>query len=250
MSGAPVGSPSTQPDSLRDVRAVVFDTFGTVVDWRSSLLEQFEAFGRERGIRADWTGLVDAWRSGYEASKDKVRTGAVPWTNLDGLHREALDELIDRFGIDGLDEADRDWLNRGWHRLNGWPDAVPGLTRLKRRYIIGPLSNGNVALLVNMAKHAGLPWDMIFSTELFRRYKPHPDTYLGVGRLLGLEPRQVMLVAAHNYDLRAAQDLGLRTAFIPRPREYGPLQRRDFEPEGDWDLVAHDLNHLAEQLSE
>jgi 2-haloacid dehalogenase len=192
--------------------------------------------------------LVDAWRGGYEASKDKVRTGTVPWTNLDDLHRKALDELVEWFGIEGLDEADRDWLNRGWHRLNGWPDAVEGLTRLKRRYIIGPLSNGNVALLVNMAKHAGLPWDMIFSTELFRRYKPHPDTYLGVGRLLGLEPRQVMLVAAHNYDLRAAQDLGLRTAFIPRPQEYGPLQRRDFAPEGDWDLVAHDLNHLAEQL--
>jgi 2-haloacid dehalogenase len=129
MSGAPVGSPSAQPDSLRDVRAVVFDTFGTVVDWRSSLIEQFEAFGRERGIRADWTGLVDAWRSGYEASKDKVRTGTVPWTNLDDLHREALDDLVERFGIDGLDEADRDWLNRGWHRLKGWPDAVEGLIR-------------------------------------------------------------------------------------------------------------------------
>ena len=251
-SDGPIGTQTRLMESpantLEEVRAVVCDTFGTVVDWRSSLIEQFEAFGRERGIPADWAGLVDAWRGGYEASKDKVRTEAVPWTNLDDLHREALDDLIKRSGIDGLDEADRDWLNRGWHRLKGWPDAVEGLTRLKRRYIIGPLSNGNVALLVNMAKHAGLPWDMIFSTELFRRYKPHPDTYLGVGRLLGLEPREVMLAAAHNYDLRAAQGLGLRTAFLARPQEYGPHQTKDLGPEGDWDLVVRDLVELAERL--
>jgi 2-haloacid dehalogenase len=236
------------PSGLREVKAVVFDTFGTVVDWRSSLIGQFEAFGRQRGIPADWVGLVDAWRGGYEASKDKVRTGAIPWTNLDNLHREALDGLIEAAGIKGLTEADRDWLNRGWHRLQGWPDAVEGLTRLKRRFVIGPLSNGNVALLVGMAKHAGLPWDMIFSTELFQRYKPHPDTYLGVGRLLGLAPQEVMLAAAHNYDLAAAQALGLRTAFIPRPQEYGPHQCRDFGPERDWDLVVGDLVDLAERL--
>ena len=176
---------------------------------------------------------------------DNVRLGTVPWTNLDDRHREALDGLIAQFGIEGLDEADRDWLNRGWHRLNGWPDAVEGLTRLKSRFIIGPLSNGNVALLVNMAKHAGLPWDMIFSAELFQRYKPHPDTYLGVGRLLGLRPPEVMLVAAHNYDLKAAQDLGLRTAFVPRPQEYGPRQSRDLAPQGAWDLVVRDLVDLA-----
>ena len=248
MSGTPASSCGSRPERLRDVKAVIFDTFGIVDNWRSSLIEQFEAFGFQRSVPADWSGLVDAWRGGYEASKDKVRTEAVPWTNLDDLHREALDELVERFGIDGLDEADRNWLNRGWHRLKGWPDAVEGLTRLKRRYVIGPLSNGNVALLVNMAKYAGLPWDMIFSAELFRRYKPHPDTYLGVGRLLGLDPGQVMLAAAHNYDLRAAQHLGLRTAFIPRPQKYGPLQSRDFEPEGDWDLAVRNLNHLAEQL--
>ena len=248
MSGTPASSCGSKPERLRDVKAVVFDTFGTVVDWRSGLIEQFEAFGRERGIPADWTGLVDAWRGGYEAYKDKVRTEAVPWTNLDDLHREALDGLIGRFGIADLGPADRDWLNRGWHRLNGWPDAVEGLTRLKSRFIIGPLSNGNVALLVNMAKHAGLPWDMIFSAELFQQYKPHPDTYLGVGRLLGLEPAEVMLAAAHNYDLQAAQDVGLCTAFIPRAQEYGPRQNRDFGPEGAWDLVAHDLIDLAERL--
>lgn len=237
-----------RPLPLRRVKAIVFDTFGTVVDWRSSLVGQFEVFGRQRAIRADWTGLVDAWRGGYEASKDKVRTGAIPWTNLDALHREALDALIASLGITGLTPADQDWLNRGWHRLDAWPDAVEGLSRLKRDFMIGPLSNGNVSLLVNMAKHAGLPWDMIFSTELFRRYKPHPDTYLGVGRLLGLEPGETMLAAAHNYDLRAAQRLGLRTAFIPRPHEYGPGQTVDLVPEGDWDLVARDLVDLAEQM--
>jgi 2-haloacid dehalogenase len=234
---------------LDGVKAVVFDTFGTVVDWRGSLIQDFQEFGRRRGIAADWAGLVDAWRGGYEAMKDTVRTGAVPWTNLDALHRDALDRLIADFGVEGLDDADRQWLNRGWHRLKGWPDAVEGLTRLKSRFIIGPLSNGNVALLVNMAKHAGLPWDMIFSVELFRRYKPHPDTYLGVGRLLDLEPYEVMLAAAHNYDLRAAQQVGLRTAFIPRPQEYGPRQSRDFEPEGAWDVVASDLVDLADQLA-
>ena len=255
MSETPAGLPAAEPrpgealpDTLRYVKAVVFDTFGTVVDWRSSLIEQFEEFGRQRGIAADWIGLVDAWRGGYEASKDKVRTGAVPWTNLDDLHREALDGLIERFGIEGLDEADRDWLNRGWHRLKGWPDAVEGLARMKRRFIIGPLSNGNVALLVNMAKYAGLPWDMIFSAELFRHYKPHPDTYLGVCRLLGLQPWEVMLAAAHNYDLLAAQKLGLRTAFVARPQEYGPRQTKDLGPEGDWDLVARDLVDLAVRL--
>ena len=234
--------------ALGEVKAIVFDTFGTVVDWRGNLIQDFQAFGASRGIAADWAGLVDAWRGGYEAMKDRVRTGAVAWTNLDTLHREALDRLIADLGIEGLDEADRRWLNRGWHRLNGWPDAVEGLTRLKSRFIIGPLSNGNVALLVNMAKHAGLPWDMIFSVELFRHYKPHPDTYLGVGRLLDLEPDEVMLAAAHNYDLRAAQQVGLRTAFIPRPQEYGPRQSRDLGPEGAWDVVAGDLIDLADQL--
>ena len=248
LSAAEPSPGKTLPETLRQLKVVVFDTFGTVVDWRSSLIEQFEDFGRQRGIAADWVGLVDAWRGGYEASMNKVRIGAVPWTKLDDLHRETLDRLIERFGIEGLDEADRNWLNRGWHRLKGWPDAVEGLTRIKQRFIIGPLSNGNVALLVNMAKYAGLPWDMIFSAELFRHYKPDRETYLGVCRLLDLEPDEVMLTAAHNYDLGAAQNLGLRTAFVARPQEYGPLQTKDFGPEGNWDLVARDLVDLAAQL--
>ncbi|MBV8868159.1 MAG: HAD-IA family hydrolase, partial [Acetobacteraceae bacterium] len=153
--------------------------------------------------------------------------------------------LIEEFGVAGLSEADRQHINRGWHRLNPWPDSVPGLTRLKRRFIIGPLSNGNVSLLTNMAKHAGLPWDMVFGSDLFGHYKPDPETYLGVCRLLDLAPEQVMMAAAHNGDLAAARQCGLLTAFFPRPTEYGPHQSRDFKADADWDVVASDIEEMA-----
>ena len=228
--------------------AIVFDTFGTVVDWRGSLIAELTEFGRERGIEADWAALVDAWRRAYHPSMDRVRKGEQKWTLLDDLHRSSLDLLVGEFGIEGLTEADLRHINRGWHRLNPWPDSVPGLTRLKRRYIIGPLSNGNVGLLTNMAKHAGLPWDVIFGSDLFGHYKPDPETYLGVARLLGLEPSQVMMAAAHNSDLGHARRVGLMTAFFPRPNEYGPHQTRDFTAEQDWDVVAADIEDLAAQL--
>lgn len=233
---------------MQAIEAVLFDTFGTIVDWRSSLIGELTAFGRERGIDADWTALVDAWRGAYAPSMDRVRRGELPWTKLDDLHRASLETLVERFGIQGLAPADLDHLTRGWHRLAAWPDSVPGLVRLKRRFVIGPLSNGNVSLLVHMARHAGLPWDMVFAAEVFGHYKPDPETYLGACCLLSLEPAQVMLCAAHNYDLHAARALGLATAFIARPTEYGPAQSKDLAPESDWDLVAADVESLATQL--
>ncbi len=228
--------------------AIVFDTFGTVVDWRSSLIADLTGFGAARGVSADWAGLVDAWRAAYQPSMQRVRSGEVPWTRLDDLHRASLDRLIVEFKIEGLSEQDRRHINRGWHRLNPWPDAVPGLTRLKRRFIIGPLSNGNVSLLTNMAKHAGLPWDMVFGSDLFRHFKPDRETYLGVADLLDLEPGQVMMAAAHNNDLAAARTCGLLTAFFPRPTEYGPRQSRDHAAEASWDVVASDIEDMATQL--
>jgi len=227
---------------------IVFDTFGTVVDWRGSLIADLTAYGRTRGVTADWPALVDAWRAAYRPSMDRVRKGEVPWTKLDDLHRGSLDRLVADFGIKGLTEDDLVHINLGWHRLNGWPDAIPGLTRLKKKFIIGPLSNGNVSLLLNMAKHAGIPWDMIFGSDLFRHFKPDPETYLGVAEMMGLEPDQVMLGAAHNNDLASARKCGLMTAFFPRPSEYGPNQQRDFQAEQDWDIVARDIEDMATQL--
>lgn len=232
-----------------EVKAILFDVFGTVVDWRTSLIEELSAWGRDRLPRADWTGLVDHWRSAYAPSMACVRRGELAWTPLDALHRQTLDEIAPRYGVVGLSASEMDWVNRGWHRLRPWPDSVAGLTRLKRRYILSPLSNGNVALLVNMAKHAGLPWDLVLCAELFRHYKPDAEVYLGACALLGLLPAQVMLCAAHNGDLEAAQMLGMQTAFIPRPTEYGPLQSKDFDAEGQWDLVAPDLEGLADRLA-
>lgn len=227
------------------VKAILFDTFGSVVDWRSSLIADLTAFGAARSIAADWTALVDAWRANYAPSMDRVRRGEQPWTKLDDLHRTTLEHLVVQFAIPGLSDADLDHINRFWHRLSPWPDAIPGLTRLKSRYTIAPLSNGNVALLLNMAKHAAIPWDMICAAELFHHYKPDPETYLGAAALLGLAPGEVMMAAAHNGDLRAAQACGLKTAFFPRLTEYGPHQSRDFAADAPFDIIASDINDLA-----
>jgi len=228
--------------------AIVFDTFGSVVDWRGSLIADLTAFGKQRGIEADWPALVDAWRDAYHPSMDRVRKGSQPWTRLDDLHRASLDGLVAAFGIKGLTEQDLVHINLGWHRLNGWPDSVPGLTRLKTRFVIGPLSNGNVSLLTYMAKHAGLPWDMVFGSDLFGHFKPDPETYLGVAKLMDLAPDQVMMAAAHNGDLAAARKCGLMTAYFPRPNEYGPDRKRDYTATQDWDIVARDIEDLADQL--
>ena len=234
---------------LTEVKALVFDVFGTVVDWRTSLINDFTAWSQRRGVKGDWTALVDGWRGLYMGSMDEVRRHPERgYVILDVLHRRSLETLVAQLGIAGLTEADLDYLTKGWHRLHPWRDSVAGLTRLKSKYIISPLSNGNVALLTNMAKFAGLPWDLVMSAELFAHYKPDPETYLGAARLLGLTPGEVMMVAAHNNDLEAAQKNGLKTAFVARPTEYGPLQKRDFEATGAWDIVATDFAGIADRL--
>jgi 2-haloacid dehalogenase len=230
------------------VKALAFDVFGTVVDWRGSLIREGRALGRARGLDVDWAGFADAWRAGYRPALDRVRAGELPWTNVDALHRLILDDLLERHGIRGLRASDKDHLNRAWHRLRPWPDAVRGLKRLKKRFTIATLSNGNVALLVNLSKRGALPWDVILSAELFRRYKPDPETYLGAARLLGLEPSQVMMVAAHQDDLLAARRSGLRTAFVRRPRELGPGARREPSAGSRFDLGCDDFLDLAERL--
>lgn len=229
------------------VRALTFDVFGTVVDWRSTVIREGQALGRTKGLQANWAAFAEAWRDGYHPAMNRVRQGELPWTNLDGLHRMMLEDVLIRFGIEGLDEPEKDALNRVWHRLDPWPDAVAGLERLKQRFIVATLSNGNVGLLVNMAKRAGLPWDAVLSSELTGHYKPDREVYLKAAGLLGLRPGEVMMVAAHKPDLRGAASAGLRTAFVPRPREW-PDRRIDLSFEDSFDINARDFLDLAAQL--
>lgn len=230
------------------VEALVFDVFGTVVDWRTTLIRQLAQFGRDHRLQADWAGLADDWRAGYEPAMKKVRDGERPWTSLERLHRESLDALLPRHGLGALSDEQRETMVLFWHFLDPWPDALAGLERLHQKYILGTLSNGGVRLLADMARYARLPWDVIFSSDLFRRYKPDPAVYLGAAELLDTPPANVMLVAAHNYDLAAARKQGFKTAFVARPTEYGPRQSRDFKAESDWDYVAKDFVDLAERL--
>jgi len=231
-----------------DVQALLFDVFGTVVDWRTSIIEDLGRFGAGKGIKADWAAFTDDWRGLYQPAMEEVRAGRRPWTILDALHRESLEKLIAKYAIAGLSEVDKDHINRVWHRLKPWPDAVEGLKRLKAHYIIGTLSNGNVGLLTRMAKNAGLPWDVVLGAETARAYKPLPQAYLASAELLNVKPAQVMLVAAHNGDLAAAAAAGLRTGFVARPTEYGPRQKHDFKAERDWDVVADSFVSLAKAM--
>jgi 2-haloacid dehalogenase len=226
---------------------LAFDVFGTVVDWRSSVIAELEAFGREHQVSADWPAFADAWRGGYAPSMDRVRRGELPWTRIDDLHRMTLVDLLAAEGISVGDEVVDD-LNRAWHRLDPWPDAVAGLTRLRERFVITTLSNGNVSLLTNMAKRAGLPWDCVISAELFRHYKPDREAYLGCADLLGVAPQELMLVAAHPGDLRAARDAGLGTGFVFRPHEHGPDRRLRMPVEDEFDVLASDFLDLADKL--
>ncbi len=230
------------------IKALLFDVFGTVVDWRGSVIREASAFGRANGIDADWEAFADAWRGKYGPFMDKVRRGELPWTNLDGLHRLALEELLAEFGIAGVSEAAKADLNLAWHRLDPWPDAPAGLARLKARFIIAAMSNGNVALMTNLARFAGLPWDCILGAELARAYKPDPKTYLTGVELLGLQPGEVMMVAAHAGDLQAAASLGLKTAVVPRPLERGPAAVPEPIAPESFDVAATDFRDLAAQL--
>jgi 2-haloacid dehalogenase len=230
------------------VKALVFDVFGTVVDWRSSVAREVEELAKRKGLGVDGAKFADAWRAQYRPSMDRVRTGELPWTKLDDLHRMILDKILPEFGMVGLSEAETVALNRAWHRLQPWPDAVGGLTRLKKKFIIAPLSNGNIALMTNMAKHSGLPWDCILGAELVRHYKPDREVYQSAADFLGLQPSEVMMVAAHLRDLRAAKGVGLKTAFVARPLEYGPGGTPDLTPDSSADLAAKDFNDLAGQL--
>jgi len=231
------------------VRALVFDVFGTVVDWRSAIVRDGRALAAAKGLAVDWEAFADAWRAGYQPAMQRVRSGAVGWTTIDRLHREILESLLPRFELSSLDERERDALNRVWHRLDPWPDVVAGLARLKRRYTIATLSNGNVSLLVDMAKRAGLPWDTVLSAELFGHYKPDREVYLGAARVLDVAPAELLMVAAHPSDLAAAARAGLRTAYVPRPLEYGPGgELHDAPGDQTFDLVAADFGALADQL--
>lgn len=226
----------------------MFDTFGTVVDWRSSIIAECKALAASKGLSFDPEAFADAWRSGYHPAMDRVRRNERSWANIDVLHRERLDELIEQYGLTGLNEAEKVHFNRAWHRLKPWPDTVSGLTRLKKRYILSTFSNGSFACLVNMAKHAGLPWDCIFSADIVRHFKPDPETYKGVITFLDLQPGELMLVAAHNYDHGHAASHGMRTAYINRPNEYGPNQKKDIKAEGDWDVIVGSMTELADAM--
>jgi 2-haloacid dehalogenase len=241
----PTGSPS-----FSAVKALVFDVFGTVVDWRSSVARQVEDVARRKGRTVDGAGFADAWRAQYAPSMNRVRTGELPWTRLDQLHRMSLDRLLPEYGLTGLTDAETNDLNRAWHRLRPWPDAVDGLTALKRKFIIAPLSNGNIALMTNLAKHGGLAWDCILGAELARHYKPDPEVYRSAADFLDLRPSEVMMVAAHLSDLRAAKAVGLRTAFVVRPDEFGasPTRRPDLTPDDSVEVTARDFGHLATLL--
>jgi len=233
-----------------DVKALLFDTFGTVVDWRTSIIEEGNAWGKAKGINIDWARFADRWRSGYVPIMDRVRKGDLPWTKLDDLHRMLLEGLLKEFEIEGWSEEEKDHLNRVWHRLKPWTDSVPGLIRLKKKFTIAPCSNGNVALLNDMAKYSGLPWDLILGAELARHYKPDREAYLTSVSLIGLRPREVMMCAAHVEDLRAAHKFGLRTGFIHRPHEYGygGLRQPDAAEPGDFDVVSEDMLDLASKM--
>lgn len=232
----------------KTIRALTFDVFGTVVDWRSSIAREVDALARECGFDVDGERFADAWRGRYQPAMERVRRGEVPWSNLDALHRRNLDEVLDEFAMDDLEERAREELNRAWHRLDPWPDSVSGLTRLKRRYILATLSNGNVALLVNMAKRAGLPWDAVLGAEVAGHYKPQPEAYRVTAALLGLPAEQCLMVAAHNADLVSARACGYRTAFVRRATEHGSGQTQDLAAEHDFDVVSESMVDLAEQL--
>jgi len=247
VQSSPAVAAGQQTDLAAGVKLLVFDVFGTVVDWRSSVIAEGEQLGKAKGLQVDWAAFADASRAAYGPSMDKVRKGELPWTKLDDLHRRSLDELLRRFKIEGLAEEEKAHFNRVWHRLNPWPDSVEGLTRLRKRHLIAPLSNGNLGLLTNLAKHAGLPWDCILSAELVRHYKPDAEVYRSAYEFFDLKPGEVMMVAAHPGDLAVPKKLGMRTAYVHRPKER-PGQKTKLPAPGSFDFIVKDFIELASRL--
>jgi 2-haloacid dehalogenase len=246
------GRPNAAATNSLGVKALVFDTFGTVVDWRGSIIREATQWGAAKNLQIDWGKFADQWRAGYGPSMDKVRKGELPWMKLDNLHRMILEDLLKQYSITGLTEEEKEHWNTVWHRLSGWPDAVEGLTRLKKNFVIATLSNGNVSLLVEMAKFAGLPWDTVFGSDLFHHFKPDREVYLGAVDLLSCKPGEVMMVAAHPPDLNAAKALGLKTGYVPRPLEGGPDRKpapASAETLAGFDVVATDFIEMSVKLS-
>jgi len=234
--------------AVQDIKALTFDVFGTVVDWRNSIAKEVEPILAAHGHAVDGQAFAQAWRARYQPSMEEIRAGRRPFVKLDQLHRENLLDVLRASAIEEIPETTIDHLNRVWHRLNPWPDVVGGLTRLKTGFIIAPLSNGNVALMVNLAKHAELPWDVILGAEVAEAYKPDPKAYRRAAELLDLDPGACLMVAAHNGDLVAAAGTGMKTAFVPRPIEYGEDQTTDLAAMHPFDVVATSFEDLADQL--
>ena len=230
------------------VKALVFDVFGTVVDWHGSVAREVRRLAREKGLRVNAVKFAKAWRAGYRPAMDRVRRGEAPFEKIDVIHRAILEDVLKQFKVTALTEDEKAHLNRVWHRLKPWPDSARGLKRLKARFIIATLSNGNTGLLVNMAKHGGLPWDCVFSSDTFQHFKPDPEMYLGAADRLDLRPEEVMMVAAHKADLRAAAQCGLKTAFVKRPHEYGRNNNPDLASEAEFTINAESFLELADQL--
>ena len=230
------------------VKALLFDVFGTVVDWRSCISVEIEQIARNHKIKLNASKLADEWRAQYQPSMEAIRNGKRPFTRLDTLHKENLDHVLAANDLTAFTTDDRTHLVKAWHRLKGWPDVSKSLFRLKKKYIIAPQSNGNIALLVNMAKAADLPWDVILGAEIVQTYKPRPEAYERACNALGLTTADCMMVAAHNDDLLAARNTGMKTAFVLRETEHGPSQTTDLEPKFDWDICAANFTVLADQL--
>jgi 2-haloacid dehalogenase len=236
-------------EAVTPPQALIFDVFGTCVDWRGSMTREGAELGRRLGIEGvDWVAVADAWRGQYQPQMETVRSGERAWVTLDALHRESLDTVLAQFGLEDVPAAERDTFTDGWRRLDPWPDVPTGLQRLRSGYLLAPNSNGNIALMVRLARWASLPWDTILGAEIAQGYKPQPRVYLRSVAALGLQPHEVMMVAAHNNDLHAAAACGLQTAFVPRPLEHGPGQVSDLAADGDFTLVATDFADLATQL--
>ena len=233
-----------------EVKVVLFDTFGTIVDWRGSIKKIGERLGEQKQMPdVDWDSFAREWRAGYHPGMRQVQSGERSWVSIDKIHRERLDAILSDFKIDQFfDEREKIDLNFSWHNLDPWPDTIPGLTKIKSKFLIGPLSNGSLMLLAKMAKRAAIPWDFILSSDTFKAYKRDPSVYLGAIDLIGVKAREILMVAAHNDDLEAARSHGMRTAFVNRSYEYGVDQTKDFKAEAEWDFISESIEDLADQL--